>query len=271
MKDNDKARNHLYILICAVLFHDAGRECRDGTDIWEADSRRIAMLEINELNGPAFLDSVSAILSNGPISGDNAVLRDIYKGADSIDIARAQGYNERLNPLYETYRQYTQKERLTSEDTLVSEFHTIFQITSGILHSTAAASPDRPEDFFDDEEITGEDISDNFNLNADICTAREEFTFPIFNTYNGFNTIYPNELIEYDEDTDLTDFLSVKINEFIDSAKEVYDKFKENRYLQDETRYFDDYWEILLTFLPVFPYSLRHLSRVILPFEYKRI
>ena len=254
-------KNNLENLIIAALFHDAGRFCRDGEDEWEKQSIEIAvnrLLSAMAENGlRVFSEERIRVIVN--ILGDERdPLHKIMKGADSIDISRVRSYDITHNPLY-TEDRYKDK-TLIEDGTLTSEF--------GVVYTLMNAVNSRNLTIITDLAGTGNtDIEfDKQNNKKD-----EDDLFPIFETYGGLDEISAEQIGDYPhvEDTGLT--YTVHLDEFIDTVGETFEHFINQNYFVDRTRLFDDYWEILLCMLPMLKYSLRHLSKVIMPFRIRNL
>lgn len=116
--DGDPLNNDLIeILLLSCLFHDIGRKCRDGADIYEADSIVTALNILKKSEFKHHYQNVVYILSigvkniriNERVSNTHGIglteaktLYMAYKAADSIDIARVMAYKQENNPLAKT-------------------------------------------------------------------------------------------------------------------------------------------------------------------------
>ena len=76
------------------------------------------------------------------------------------------------------------------------------------------------------------------------------------------NRIYGVETVEQIPDL---------FEQFGEQVKEMCDRFNANHKFKNKHRYFDDYWEVLLSFLPVMPFTLGQLSKIIIPFRVENL
>jgi uncharacterized protein YdeI (BOF family) len=113
--DGDPLNNELIeILLLSCLFHDIGRVCRDGEDIYEAQSVHMALEILKKSEFTHHYRDVVYILSIGVKNIVKTILIPeigrteaetvylAYKAADSIDIARVHQYKQEHNPLAKT-------------------------------------------------------------------------------------------------------------------------------------------------------------------------
>ena len=107
--------HNLNILILSCLFHDIGRECKDGVDDETISANRAYSLLSGHPQWGRYAESVKAVInSKMPFDMLDFTLQNIRlacKGADSIDIGRVNTYNPRLNPLNKAKQQQQQQQQ----------------------------------------------------------------------------------------------------------------------------------------------------------------
>lgn len=258
----DDVKKGLKNIIIAALFHDSGRNCRDGVDEWERKSLE-NMRDVLSLTSPKnIVDEICDIMTS-----ENNVLHDIMKGADSIDIARTNSYNPDRNPIAHSTHYQNLNKILIRPDTLVEEFNSITEIMNTIIKSVKLHDTEAINDLF----INYQDL--NFNGTIEfpedgVCTIDTESLIP-FSTYKGISKRYFDPITTPPKTFKRT--VKEDIIAFNESTKTMCSYFIEHGYFADENRYFDDYMEVLLCFLPVIPYTLVHLSKVIFPFKTRSV
>ena len=284
----DEIKTNLEHIIVAALFHDCGRDCKDGVDMWEDVSakRAVEVLRNSGISQERVLE-VERIMTDG-----SCTLNKIMKGADSIDIVRVRGYHQTRNPMGEIYTELNMDSSLISQDTLADEFDSLNKILRIISEATAISDGERHKivdtlfvDYEGDEEPIAEKLADlntnkNLNIlveaNSKVCTILELDTdgdkvvanLTPFGTYTGFNKRYFEKTMK---NRDIITEMAESIATFNNGCRNMCSYFVEQQYFSDPNRFFDDYIEILLCFLPVLPYSLRHLCKVIFPFRVRNL
>jgi hypothetical protein len=284
----DDVINELRITILSSLFHDTGRKGRAGPDQWEAESADIAKKHLLEvIERPDIIDIISLNIST-KVDVDRFSYY-AYKGADSIEINRLRSYDQIYNPFYKKYGHYnvlanskTESSLVGSEKPgiLVSEFESFTSIINIIL------SDEHLERAY--KKLINVGLNWESTVVADFYTGnvlRDAFivqneTVELKNNQRAlFRTclVYPTEKIKkYDNEEEKNKNvrqavrnLALKLNDFFLGILSLIRLFHEKMYLKDNTRYFDDYWEILLAFLNFMPYTANELCKIIVPYEHR--
>jgi hypothetical protein len=240
----DDFKPHLETTILSSLFHDSGRECKDGPDKWQKESASISKLEVNS-------DIIYENIIDNPRKGEAGVSYYAYKGADSIDIGRVIPYDKKLNPLYGKFGKGVQN--IISKSSLHDEFlalsYYMFKIETGELADTEIIIKKR--------RTPGKVVYiSHFDLFPKYVLKRVEKDFPI--TDKSTEDKIEKILTEGDIASDSIISMNAMCEYFISKG-----------YLRDENRYFDDYYEIVLAFLPLLPTTSRLLPRIIIPFRHR--
>jgi hypothetical protein len=160
----DTRQDEYEILILACLFHDSGRDCRDGEDFWEPESALIAKKEISYFQPIAHLaDKVYQVLTG---QGKETLYKVYlaYKGADSVDIGRVKAYRPEYNPLQNLIKAKDTPTKLVDalthlidEDTVIKYnvlTETIYYLTTGNKSYFQFDEPKTKEDAWYDVQFS---------------------------------------------------------------------------------------------------------------------
>jgi hypothetical protein len=267
LKTQDADPEILSIAILTSLFHDSGRQGRDGKDLWEQESAKNARRKIAEKD-----EKTANIVSNMINAKEIDEIDDVYKsaffaykGADSIDIVRvvsvyspeknvASGQNEitdifirhlpfefsDFTSIIALIENYTEGENLDSylEDYFYTEEDEI-EVKDGSIVYEYAGFFSRPNINFSNDDIQRISVE----TNKSVRKVRKD-------------------IIEEKNDV-ITNFYSTLKN----GAK----YFITKKYLKVDGRYFDDFLEILLFYLPYMPYTMVGMSNYIFPFTHRNL
>lgn len=275
-------RDLITVAIFSSLFHDAGRECRDGEDVWEKESGELAGQNLGEMD----FDKNSTGIVIGIITGEadkryfdgnEELAKNLerrfqpsyaaYKGADSADIFRVKrdSYDPEYNPAYNVngpFRAYTNRllTVIKGEHNLVKEMDS-FRIIVEYIET----GDDREEELEDDEmfEKTGDWGSTiQYNYDPQNSFTRNPIVLTVNNTDPKKIKGLRREAQEQAKDI---------IRKFFINIRRAKTYFINNKYLRTPGRYFDDYMEILIYFLPYMPSAMVSMSSFIIPFEHRKL
>ena len=269
----EECERHLVITILSSLFHDVAR-IGEGEDKWEVQSSEMAVKELassSDLNRSDIEKIKNNIISE--CSG-NCLSYYAYKGADSIDISRVTQYIKDNNPFY---IQYGHNSILANEGALDVEFKSLTSILTVIAVNDTTTFDDSFKEivinikYYEEEDNYTEFYDRDKPNNSDFFIENNVLKIKpgkkeIFAT----SLTYPTEPIDIlaTEEENVQN-LQLKLVDFYTSIKAMSRHFVDNNYLKDPTRYFDDYWEILLAFLSLMPYTSKHLCKIIIPFVHR--
>jgi len=249
--------------IMTALFHDSGRDCKDGKDVWEEKSADNAKTYIpkacgvdGEIVGKLIHDPKSA-----PAKYENAYLA--YKGADSIDIGRVTKYDPTKNPA----RDQNQKTNILI-DKLPNEIGDFGVIINNIeSYDPKYELEEYLDELFQYVEPDEEDTNGNIIL-KDVSSFEKKI---IITKQDVAAKMTKENISEKRAIKELKVDAKDVLENFNTTLKASTRYFIENRYLKNEIRYFHDYIEILLFFIPYMPYTMGGLSNFIIPFIHRNL
>lgn len=253
----------LQIALLSALLHDSGRECQNGIDIWESESADIARKHLPK----PISDIVAAIIIQKDIneSTHNYTAAYVaYKGADSVAIAKAKTFIPEMNPAYKTSSKLT--------DILIEKLSEEYSVDFGnIIDSIEHGEiPDEydEEDMFEKEGNFKRDgfVQYNYGIMTMFSNSRKSIRIT---KRDVDKKMEEEEMSRKDALRELKDDAVNTIATFFRTIRSAIMYFISKRYLQDDSRYFHDYLEILMFFLPYMPYTMTGLSNFIIPFKHR--